>query len=166
MVDSSKLILHDLRLIRNAILDVIVRHSKVENMTEVLKRARSKKIFAGNEFAELLAEIQSADSSLELDWDFDAGEEWARFFSRENGTVCMMNAKIGVTFIRKAYEFSNIEHIVGALEIVFTENYSSEDWFIDLADLEQNVPEICWHASEEAVNPTCISLDDLYFATV
>lgn len=133
---------------------------------ELLKKARDKKIFLNNEFEELLAKIQLADSSLKLDWDDGAGEEWARFFNQKDGIVCMMNTNIGVAFIRKCYEFNNIKHVIGMLEIVFTDDYNSDKWFIDLNDLKQNIPEIYWHASEGAVNTNCFSLDDLYFATV
>ena len=82
----------------------------MENMIEVLRKARNKKIFLNNEFEELLMEIQLADSNLKLDWDDGAGEEWARFFSQKDGIVCMVSAKIGVAFIKKCYEFNNIKN--------------------------------------------------------
>ena len=138
----------------------------MENMIEVLRKARNKKIFLNNEFGELLMEVQLADSNLTLDWDDGAGEEWARFFSQKDGIVCMVSAKIGVAFIKKCYEFNNIKNIMDMLEIVFTDNYNLDNYFIDLTSLEQEIPEFYWHASEGAVNINCFSLDDLYFATV
>lgn len=138
----------------------------MENMIDILKRARDKKVFVDNEFEKLLIKIQSADSNLKLDWDDGAGEEWARFSSQKDGVVCMISAKIGVAFIRKNYRFSNIKNVMDMLEIVFTEDYCSENWFIDLANLKQMIPELYWHASEGAVNKNSFSLDDLYFATI
>lgn len=138
----------------------------MENMIEVLKRARNKKVFTNNEFEELLIKIQAADDNLKLDWDDGAGEEWARFSNQEDGIVCMISAKIGVAFIRKNYKFSNIKNVVDTLEIVFTDDYCSDNWFIDLTNLKQMVPELYWHASEGAVNTNSFSLDDLYFATI
>lgn len=135
-------------------------------MLDILKRARDKKVFLGNEFEELIMKIQLADSNLELDWDDGAGEEWARFFNQKDGKVCMISAKVGVAFIRKSYKFSNIKNVVNMLEIVFTEDYCSENWFIDLIDLKQMIPELYWHTSEGAVNVNSFSLDDLYFATI
>lgn len=135
-------------------------------MLEILKRARDKKIFLNNEFEELLIKIQLADSNLELDWDDGAGEEWARFSNQKDGIVCMMSAKIGVAFIRKNYKFSNIKNVIDMLEIVFADDYCSDNWFIDLANLKQMIPELYWHASEGAVDTNSFSLDDLYFATV
>ncbi len=138
----------------------------MKNMLDILKRARDKKVFLGNEFEELIMKIQLADSNLELDWDDGAGEEWARFFNQKDGKVCMISAKVGVAFIRKSYKFSNIKNVVNMLEIVFTEDYCSENWFIDLIDLKQMIPELYWHTSEGAVNVNSFSLDDLYFATI
>lgn len=139
---------------------------KMENMVEILKKARDKKIFLNNEFQELLTKIQLADRNLKLDWDDGAGEEWARFSNQKEGIVCMISAKIGVAFIRKCYEFNNIRNVVDMLEIVFTNDYYSDNWFIDLADFKQRIPELYWHASDGAVNTNGFSLDDLYFATV
>lgn len=138
----------------------------MENMIEVLKRARNKKVFTNNEFEELLIKIQTADDNLKLDWDDGAGEEWARFSNQEDGIVCMISAKIGVAFIRKNYKFSNIKNVIDMLEIVFTDDYCSDNWFIDLTNLKQMIPELYWHASEGAVNTNSFSLDDLYFATI
>lgn len=138
----------------------------MENMIEVLKRARNKKVFTNNEFEELLIKIQTADDNLKLDWDDGAGEDWARFSNQEDGIVCMISAKIGVAFIRKNYKFSNIKNVIDMLEIVFTDDYCSDNWFIDLTNLKQMIPELYWHASEGAVNTNSFSLDDLYFATI
>jgi len=52
------------------------------------------------------------------------------------------------------------------IEVVFTDDYCSEIWFIDLANLKQTIPERYWYASEGAVNINSFSLDDLYFATI
>ena len=59
----------------------------MENMVEILKKARDKKIFLNNEFQELLTKIQLADRNLKLDWDDGAGEEWARFSIQNEGIV-------------------------------------------------------------------------------
>lgn len=138
----------------------------MENMIEVLKKARDKKVFVGNEFKELLIKIQLSDKDLKLDWDEGAGEEWARFFNQQVGIVCMINSKIGVAFIRKSYEINRIKNVIDMLEIVLTDNYSSENWFVDLVDFKERIPEMCWHASTDAVNINGFSLDDLYFATI
>lgn len=143
-----------------------VRSKNMKNVIEVLKRARDKKVFINNEFEDLLLKIQLADSNLKLDWDDGAGEEWARFYNQKDGIVCMINAKIGVVFVRKEYNICYIRDSLSILEIVYVDDYSSEEWFVDLVKLKQMIPEIYWHASKEAVNAKGFSLDDLYFATI
>lgn len=138
----------------------------MKNMIEVLKKAREKKVFKNNEFKELLIKIQLMDPNLKLDWDDGAGEEWARFFEQESGVVCMISARLAVAFIRKSYEFSKIQNIMDMMEIVYTEDYSSNNWYINMANFKKEIPELYWHASEEAVNIDSFSLDDLYFATI
>ncbi len=138
----------------------------MENMIDILKKARNKKVFVDNEFEELLKKIQSSDSNLELDWDEGAGEEWARFSNPKDGIVCMASAKIGIAFVRKSYNYDNIKDAINVLEIVVTEDYCSENWFVDLTELKHQIPELYWHASEGAVNANSFSLDDLYFATI
>lgn len=136
-------------------------------MLETLRKAKQKKIFTNQkEFKDVLAQIQSADMELRLDWDDGAGEEWARFGNLTDGIVCMINTGLGLAFIKKKYRFQNIEHILKNFEIVFIENYSLNDWSIDVKKLKMEIPEIDWHASEDAVNTKCFSLDDFYFATV
>lgn len=136
-------------------------------MLATLRQAKQKKVFSNQqEFKDLLTQIQIADIELKLDWDDGAGEEWARFNDLTDGIVCMINAKLGLVFMRKKYKNQEIKKILKNLEVVFTENYYSSDWTIDVSDLKKEIPEIYWHASEDAVNANCFSLDDFYFATV
>ncbi len=137
----------------------------MKDMLEALKRAKAKKIFQKNEFVELLQKIQSADSSLQLDWDDGAGEEWARFYHEEKGLICMIHARIGIVFI-KSYQDRKIRKAIESLELVPTEGFGLEEWRIDLERFAQSVPEICWHASEGAVDVRKFSLEELYYATV
>ena len=113
-----------------------------------------------------IPQIKIADTELKLDWDDGAGEKWARFYNLTDGIVCMVNAKLGLVFMRKKYKNQDIKNILKNLEVVFTENYYSSDWTIDVSDLKKEIPEIYWHASEDAVNTNGFSLDDFYFATV
>ena len=139
----------------------------MKDMLVVLKRAKEKRIFHyDDEFKELLVQIKAADSNLKLDWDDGAGEEWARFTNLADGIVCMINTKIGVVFIRESYEYDNIRSVVTSLEVVFTTDFCSNNWCIELDRLQNEVEEICWHTAPDVVDTTCFSLDDLYFATV
>lgn len=139
----------------------------MKDMLETLRKARQNSLFLDQqEFKNILMKIQRMDMELELDWDDGAGEEWARLSNWSDGIVCMINVKLRLVFIRKKYKIKNIEKILEGFEIVFTENYDSEDWSMDVGKLESEIPEINWHASEDAVNTSCFSLNDFYFATV
>ncbi len=140
---------------------------EMKDMLEVLKHAKQKKTFANQEeFKDVLMEIQLADATLRLDWDDGAGEEWARFSNQTDGIVCMINRNIRLAFVRSKYKFQTIEHIIGDYEVVFIEDYCSDEWTIDVTELKHEIPEIYWHASEGAVDVKSFSLDDFYFATV
>ena len=139
----------------------------MKDMLATLRKAKQKKVFKNQkEFEDVLAKIQLADTELRIDWDDGAGEEWARFNNLTDGIVCMINSKLGLAFIRKKYNFQKIEPILNDFEIVFTENYYSSDWSINLNNLRKEISEIYWHTTESAVNTNCFSLDDFYYATI
>lgn len=139
----------------------------MNDMIKVLEKAREFPLFGGNEeIKNLIAAICAKDSSLIVDWDDDAGEEWVRLCSKVHGKVFMMHTQLRIVFIRKSYDFDLISDALEQIAVIFTDNYSADEWYIDLFELKNNFPEISWHACEEAVNPDCFSLDDLYYATV
>lgn len=49
---------------------------------------------------------------------------------------------------------------------IWVENYDTDEWYIQLKELKEQLPEIDWHASAEAVNDNKFSLNDFYFATI
>lgn len=139
----------------------------MNNLLEILKKGKNKHIFIdNNEFERYLNKIQLSDKTLKLDWDKGAGEEWARFIHEKYGIVYMINARIGINFVRKNYLKQISNKIFLDCELFITEKYSEDEWFVDLEKLKEEVSEICWHASESAVNPNKFSLNDLYFATI
>lgn len=139
----------------------------MKDMTEVLLNAKSKYCFKDQkEFVVLIKKVTKANSNLELDWDDGAGEEWARLISRPLGIVCMINAKIGIAFIRNNYTNDSLTKLLKNIYVEYTEDYDTAEWCIDLKTIKQKVPEIRWCACEEAVNTKNFSLKDFYFATV
>lgn len=137
----------------------------MKDVVELFVNAKKKKLLKNIEFKELIRQIKFADPNLILDWDEGAGEDWARFIDSKKGIVFMMHSRIGVVFIRKVYEYDKIKKIVTELEVVFVDNYNSKEWYANLAEFEK-IPEVYWHACENAVNTNCFSLDELYYATV
>lgn len=114
----------------------------------------------------LIEDIRKKDSSLTLDWDDGAGEEWVRFFSVSLGTVCMIHVKLPIAFVCNSYDYSCIGACLRNIEIVYVDSFSEDEWSVDLGRLKDKVPEIDWHTSIDIVNPDSFSLSDLYYATV
>ena len=138
----------------------------MKDLLILLKKAKEKKIFTSQqEFRDVLAKIEE-NNNLRLDWDEEAGEDWARFIHEEMGVVCMMSVKVGIAFVRRNYSLQDFQEILEDVNIVLVDNYSSNEWYIDLVVLDKELPQICWHACENAVDANCFSLDDLYFATI
>ena len=139
----------------------------MRDMLEVLKRAKQKGTYENKyEFSRILAAIQLTDPLLILDWDDGAGEDWARFYKKMDGMVCMINTSLKLVFVKSTYDLTILEHLFHGWEVVFTKDYCSDDWTVDVARMSREVPELYWHASVDAVNAKKFSLDDFYFATV
>lgn len=139
----------------------------MKDMLKILLQAKEQRpSLKESDFIKILRQVLASDPSLTLDWDDGAGEEWARFFHPTVGITCMISTKLRLAFVRKAYDFGKIQAALENEEVVFTDDYSSEDWSIDLDRLRNDVPEIFWHTSADAVDASCFSLDDFYFATI
>lgn len=139
----------------------------MKDMVQLLLMARNKKIFCSQqEFSDLVRKIKEEDINLKIDWDDGSGEEWARLIDGEKGIVCMINAKIGIAFVRNNYNNSNVMQILKGLCIERTDSYDRDEWTIDLETIKLQVPEIYWHTSESVVNTNAFCLNDFYFATI
>lgn len=138
----------------------------MKELSQLLFKAKEvKKYIDILEFETLIEEIKELEE-YKIDWDKDAGEEWARFLNTNSEIVLMMNIKIGIVFLRRDCFAKNIVNILKELFIVEVENFGSDEWCIDVSKIEKYLPEISWIASEEAVNTKEMSLQDLYYATV
>lgn len=139
----------------------------MKDMTRLLLMARNpKKFYNQQEFSDFIIRLQEADKNLKLDWDDGSGEEWARFIDGEKGLVSMINAKIGIAFVRNGYNNSNVMQVLQELCVERIDNYDTDEWTIDLGMIKRQVPEIYWHTSENAVNRNAFCLNDFYFATI
>ena len=136
---------------------------KMMNLNKLLSGA--KKYENKSELKNIIEKIDFFDE-YRLDWDEKAGEEWARFFNINSEIVLMFNVKICIVFMRKELISTPIYDLLSDLLIVEVENFSSENWCIDISKIENDLPEIKWRASKEVVNTEKMSLQDLYYATV
>lgn len=139
----------------------------MKDLNSILLAAKNKKMFHDNsELNELINSLLHIDNTLCLDWDRGAGEEWIRLFRRDSGMICMLHSKIGIAFVRfqetDGLLMKELEH----LYLVEVDDYSSNEWKIDLTMLLKFIPEISWNVSQYSVDTEKMSLYDLYFATV
>ena len=138
----------------------------MKDLIDVLMKARRKMIFKGRcDFVKHLDMIKFSDD-LHADWDDGAGEEWARISHKDYGIVYMMNVQIGILFVKKNYANRVPKAFHSRYEVVYVDNYNDDEWSVDVKRLKNEIPELDWHTSEDAVNPNSFSLNDLYFATV
>ena len=138
----------------------------MRELSQLLIKAKEVKTYVDiSEFETLIGKIKEI-KEYRIDWDADAGEEWARFLNSNCEIVLMMNTRIGIAFLREDYFGEKIVSILNNLFIVEVENFGSDQWCIDLSEIRKKLPEINWAASEEAVNTEKMSLQDLYYATV
>lgn len=139
----------------------------MQDMLSVLRRAKQKPTFKDpNEFKSLLEQIKKAKPTLKIDWDEGAGEKWVRFIDQNNGIVCMLSVDLKLAFIRENSKIQSLLNTMRNYEIVFVDDFSSDNWSIDVDELENDIAEIVWHTSEDVINSNCFSLDDFYFATI
>lgn len=139
----------------------------MQDLSKILMEAKKKKVYENiDEFKDVLDEIMSSEINVVLDWDIDAGEEWARFIDRRKGVVGMLNTKIGIVFICNNFLKSLTLKKLDSLFLVKVSNYSSEEWYVDLSLLEREISEISWEGCFDQMDVTRLSLDDLYFATI
>lgn len=138
----------------------------MKELSRLLFKAKEVKEYSDIlEFETLIEKIKEL-KEYKMDWDEDAGEEWARFLNSNSEIVLMMNIRIGIAFLRGDCFSEKIVSILKELFIVEVENFGSDQWCIDLSKIRKELPEISWMASEEAVNTEEMSLQDLYYATV
>jgi hypothetical protein len=140
---------------------------EMKDLLELLIEAKNKLTFdTQNNFINALNEVKQFDTTLDLDWDNGAGEEWARFIHHEIGKIYMLNSKIGVVFVREIYSDRLPQILYSKYKICLVDNYAEKEWHIDLEALAKGIPEIVWHTSTDIIDPNKFSLDDFYYATI
>ncbi len=138
----------------------------MKELSQLLIKAKEVKKYVDIlEFETLIGKLKEL-KEYRIDWDEDAGEEWAMFLNTNSEIVLMMNIRIGIVFLRGDCFSEKIVSILKELFIVEVEDFGSDQWCIDLSKIRKELPEISWMASEEAVNTKEMSLQDLYYATV
>ena len=135
----------------------------MRDMLKELIVARNKKIYKDNDFKTILSVLKGINIENKINWDEVAGEEWA-FINNQSMSI-MLNSKIGICFVRGEISDDYFD-ILNEGNCVHVSNYDLKEWYMDLEQLQKNIPEIIWHSSGDSIDTNGFSLDELYFATV
>ena len=138
----------------------------VKSMRDLLKEliiAKSKTIYNNDDFKKLLYQLKALNNNNTINWDEDAGEEWA-FVCNQDLSI-MLNCRIGICFIRGEMSGLYLEAL-SYCNCVSVKGYDVREWYVDIDDLKKYIPEIDWTVSKDGVDPSNFSLDELYFETV
>ena len=83
---------------------------KLKDLTADFIKAGSKGSWNGHDIDIVLDKVLLKYSSLKIDWDKGAGEEWIRLYDDKYGIVCMMHCKIKIIFAKKIDLFFWLYH--------------------------------------------------------
>lgn len=130
----------------------------MRDITEDFVQAKKIGLLTLPELTEVIDVISGLFPKCVLDWDREAGEEWARFCG-SNGIICMIHTKLKI--VSSTLEIPHIKAV-----LILVDNFYEPIWSINLNEIRCKCPELCWKACAEAVNSQCFNLHDLYYATV
>lgn len=75
----------------------------MRELSQLLIKAKEVKTYVDiSEFETLIGKIKEI-KKYRMDWDADAGEEWARFLNSNCEIILMMNIRIGIAFLREDF---------------------------------------------------------------
>ena len=135
----------------------------MRNLTyEILKAKEYQKTWSKEKFEIIVETWRQADKFLVFDIDLD--EQWARIL-KDNSIIGFLGIKIPILFLNDyvniyMYNFNKDIHII------YDKNFDNKTWIIDLKKVNQSIPELIWHASPDAINPACLSINDFWYATI
>jgi hypothetical protein len=105
------------------------------------------------------------EKDISVDYDFGTGEEWASII-KDNDRIGMIGVKLPVAFLKNEFTFLKKYIDKNDLIIIAIDDFDADKWSIDLNKFRDEFEFINWHASAEAVNPNCLSINDFWFATI
>lgn len=139
----------------------------MRNLTcEIIKSKEYQKTWSKEKLELFIKLWGQVDNSVKFDCDIQSGEQWIRVF-KDNVIVGMLGVNIPMLLLNELYESSNRNYnFIKDVHVVKVINFDANSWNIDLNIIKLAVPEIIWHASLDAVNPECMSINDFWYATV
>lgn len=139
----------------------------VNDILNVLETARGKTLYhTEDEFILLLQHISQIDTAIKLDWDNDAGEEWAELYYPHSDTVYKLHTKVGIVFTNTQNYNLIPQILLERCVVVQVVNMDAPIWKVSIKMLREKIPEITWHTSTDIVNPNCFSTSEFIYATM
>jgi hypothetical protein len=109
---------------------------------------------------------EKEDNSLWFDCDVEAGEQWVRVF-KDNCMFGLLGVDFPILFLDTLSEDGNRNYnFFEDVHVVKERDFDADIWKIDLEILKKALPGIVWNASQDAVNPERMSINDFWYATV
>ncbi len=138
----------------------------MKKIIEAIQDNRSKPLNSKMQLKLFIKDILITNPNIEVDWDEWSGEKWASLFIRGE-KFAIICAELPVVFILKEKK-ELIKNINSLCEHNYIEIKSFVDnmWMLDKNEFEQKIPQLIWHASDEAINVNKFSTDDFWFATI
>jgi len=114
-------------------------------------------------FDSLIDFFTSTEKTNNIVCDFDSGEEICGFFD-DSQLIAYVHLRFPIGFAKKEFEYY-ANKFKDCIRILTVDDFNTAEWFVDLELIKSVASEISWHASVDAVNPSCFSVDDFRFAT-
>lgn len=97
-----------------------------------------------------------------LDWDQDAGENWARFL-RRNNVFIYVRVDMPVVIVLSTYA-SEVESLFSnKVTVITVPDMAVQNYSLDASEIDRLFPENIWSSE---VNPDKFSIDELWYTTV
>lgn len=138
----------------------------MRDLCKELLKAKEKHVFESNrDFESFVQVIVDRIDSCQMDWDPEAGEDWA-FLFREGSFQLLLHTRIGIGFLLEKEHVEELHELTRQIQIVETNSFDEPEWRLDVELLKESLKEIPWSVSEKAVDPDRISLRDFCAATI
>lgn len=139
----------------------------IRDATDALRHAAERRAeWSTNQTLELATALSERSSSRKVEWDYDAGETWARVLDAE-GVVALVSAEIPLLIVRE-HEPEPGQAMGPALSILKVTAVDTPDLSTDPVALFDAFPALEGLMAEDpdSMRPERFSAEDLWLATV
>lgn len=138
------------------------------DLTNLLEKARAnEKTWSLSSFENICQELTKQIPQTEIDFDYDAGEEWARIISSNketNQVIALVRLDMPLIIFLEEYTI-NLSWLANHrnLTLITVSNMQKREYSINYEKISKVFPDNVW-ASE--INHNSFSIDELWWTTV